>query len=360
MTTIVNKNDFLTAIKSVKTATAKANLQPILSAIHLKTENGGLTLTATDCSDIARAVIEANTTEPIDVCIMADRLENIVSRLDDEIKMQINESNLVFKSGKTVFKCLFMQSSEFPTIDINLSDDKIILSKDDFISGVNKTVFATAGEEVRSVIANVCLTLNGEKGYELAATDGNRLSQVCFDVPINKIGKYVIPKNALISIAKTVKDEVEIYFTKETVTFKTNNFVYVTRLFNGEFPPYSQLIPKKFEKTIILNRAELIKALDKVSIMANDKTNITKFIFTENNLQLVTECPDGDAKDDIDIDYTNDNENEFNIAFNYLFILSGLKAMTTDEITFNFNNNVSATLISGDYNYLVMPIQIKS
>ena len=84
----VNKNNFLTAIKSVKTATAKANLQPILSSIHLKTENGGLTLTATDCNNIARAVIETNNEIPINVCVMADKLENIVSRLDEEIKVE--------------------------------------------------------------------------------------------------------------------------------------------------------------------------------------------------------------------------------------------------------------------------------
>ena len=129
-------------------------------------------------------------------------------------------------------------------------------------------------------------------------------------------------------------------------------------MYNGEFPQYQQLIPKEFKKTTIINRNELIKALDKVSIMANDRTNITKFIFTNNNLQLVTECPDGNAKDDLEINYESDEE--FTIAFNYLYVLAGLKAMETEEITFNMNSNLSAVLISGDYNYLVMPIIIKN
>lgn len=353
----VGKEEFLNGIKAVKTATAKANLQPILASIHLKSENGGLTLTATDCNDIASAVIEANILDNIDVCISADRLENIVSRLDEEIKIEVKDVNVIFKSGKTVFKCLYIQPSDFPNVEISFSDDKVILSKEAFISGVNKTVFATAGEETRNIISNVCFTFYDNKGYEMAATDGNRLSQVVFDTTnIHKDGKYVIPKSALISIAKTVKGEVEIYFTKETVTFKTDNFVYVTRLFNGEFPPYAQLIPQKFERKAAINRMDLLKALDKVSIMANDRTNITKFIFTNDNLQLVTECPDGNAKDDMEIEYNGDDE--FTIVFNYRFVLEGLKAMGTNEITFNMNSNLSAVLLEGDFVYLVMPIQI--
>ena len=99
----VNKLEFLDAIKATKMASAKGMIQPVLSTIHLKSENGGITLTATDCTDIARAIIEANTLEPIDVCVNSDRLENIVSRLDDEIKIEVKDSNIFFKSVKTVF-----------------------------------------------------------------------------------------------------------------------------------------------------------------------------------------------------------------------------------------------------------------
>ena len=357
----VNKNEFLNAIKAVKTVIGKSALQPVLLTIHLKTENGGLTLTATDCTDTARAVIEANILENIDLCVNAQKLEEIVSRLDDDIKIEVKAANIIFKSGKTVFKSLYVQASEFPNISIKLSDenDKVILSKDAFITGVNKTVFATADYESRSVICNVCFTFEDENGYELAATDGNRLSQVKFNVPIHKKGKYIIPKQALISIAKTIKNEVEIYFSKEVVIFKTDNFIYVSRMFNGEFPPYAQLIPKTFEKTIEIKKSELLKALDKISVMVNERTNICKFIFTENNLQLFAETPNsGEVKDDLEINYSSTDE-EFIIAFNYKYVIEGLKVMETDTVTFNMNSNLSAVLIKGDYTYLVMPVQLK-
>ena len=365
MTITVQKMDFLNAIKAVKTVVGKNNLQPILSTIHIKSENGGLTLTATDCTNTARAVIEAHCTEPFDICVNASKLDDIVSRLDDNITIDLKESAAVFKSGKTVFKSLYMNSEEFPKIEITLNnnEDKIILSKDEFIIGVNKTIFAVASYENRNIIANVCFSFKGENGYEMAATDGNRLSQVVFDTHTNKNGKYVITPQALNAITKTIKDEVEIYFNdkdKSVILFKTNNFVFVSRLCEGEFPPYEQLIPKTFKSTATIDRAELLKALDKVSIMANERTNITKFVFTKDNLQLITECPNvGDAKDDLEIDYTSTEE--LLIAFNYKYVIDCLKSMDAKEITFNLNGNLSAVLIKGDngYTHLIMPVQLK-
>ena len=81
-----------------------------------------------------------------------------------------------------------------------------------------------------------------------------------------------------------------------------------------------------------------------------------KFIFTKNNLQLITECPDGDAKDDFEIDF--DYDEKIKVAFNYRYILEGLKAMSSDVFTFNFNTSTSAILFLSDYNYLVMPMNI--
>ena len=364
MAITVKKDDFLNAIKATKTAVAKNQLQPSLHSIHIKAENGGLTLTATDCTDIARAVIEANykAEDKFDVCINADRLDNIVGKLDYYVTIELKDANVVFKSGKTTFKCLYIDSSEFPQIKIDYeTTDKVILEKENFIAGINKTCFATQNDtSSRSIISGVCFTFNKDNGYELAATDGNRLSQVILanDKVFNKQeGQFVIPKQALMSIARFIKDDVELYFEKDTIIFKTKNFIYVSRLLAGQFPPYKQLIPQSFQKTVAIEKAVLLKALDKVGIMVNERTNTIKFIFSENNLQLITECPDGDAKDDIEIDYTD--EKEFEIAFNYKYIVEALKTMSSDVFTFNANGSLSPVLFLGDFNYLLMPIQLK-
>ena len=355
----VEKQPFLDAIKSVKTATAKANLQPVLSAIHLKTENGGLTLTCTDCTNIARAVVEANITENFDVCINAEKLDAIVSRLDNTITLEIKDAFCIIKSGKIVFKCLYIQGNEFPNINIDLDGQKILLSKNEFISGVNKTCFATLENNQNNIISGICFTF-GEKSYEIVATDGNRLSQVVFnDTAFQGDGQYVIPKVALTSVAKIIKNnDLQIFCKNDNVVFYTDNFVYSTRLLNGKYPEYKQIIPKEYKQQIVIDKSELLKSLETISIMANDRTNIIKLIFKENNLDLTSQSENGEAKDNIEIDYPSNND-ELMIAFNYHFLIEGLKAMNSDVITININNNTSAVLFVGDYNYLAMPIQIK-
>lgn len=352
----VEKKDFLNAIKVVKTATAKGQLQPVLQTVNLKTDKGSLVLTCTDCTNIARAVIEANADEEINICVNVEKLDAIISHLDDIITMEIKGSTIVIKSGSSIFKCLFIQGTDFPEIKIELDGEKMFLSKNDFISGVNKTAFAIMSEmSFNNIISGICFTFN-ETSCEMAATDGNRLSQVVFDCDLNNKGQYVIPKIALTSVAKIAKDDLQICCKNDNITFYADNFIYSTKLLNGKYPEYNQLIPQTFKKQITIDKDELLKSLEKVSIMANDRTNIMKFAFNQNQLELIAECDTGKAKDKIEIDY---NDKELVIAFNYHYLLDGLKVMDSDVILMNINSPSTAVLFIGDYNYLVMPIQIK-
>lgn len=350
----VKKEDFLSAIKAVKTSIGKLDLQPVLSTIHLKSENGGLVLTATDLEMSARAICEANITEPIDVCINANNLENIVSILKDFITLDVQEGIVKIKSGKTYYDVLFIQSEEFPTIEFNLNaENKIVLDKDCFISGVNKASISAASE-ASNILSGVCFTFTKDS-YELASTDGNRLSQVKFDTPLDIEGQFVIPKKILLDVAKNVQNEVEIYLNNTTIIFKTGMKLFKQNLLNGTFPKYNQLIPTTFEHKAIIEKSKLLSALEKVAIMSDERTNITVFDFNKKDLHLTTSCDCGKAEDTIEIDFNS----EIKIAFNYKYMLEGIKAMQTDKIMFGINNPTSGCMVKGDFNYLIMPMQIK-
>lgn len=350
----VKKEQFLNAIKAVKSSVGKASLQPVLSTIHIKSDGGGLTLTTTDLETSARAICEANITEPIDICVNANSLENIVNMLQDLITLEVSDSTVHIRSGKTYYDILFIQPTEFPTIEFNLIGDCVILNKEDFVKGVNKTVISTMSELGHNILSGVAFTFDKD-GYELAATDGNRLSQVKFDTTLNIEGQYVIPKKVLIDVARNIQDEVEIYFYDTTILFKTGTNLFKQNLLNGKFPLYKQLIPTSFKYEAIINRNELLTALEKVAIMSDDKTNITIFNFNNGELHLTTSCDNGKAEDIIEINF----DSEIKMAFNYKFMLDGIKNMQSDVVKFNMNEATKGCLISGDYYYLVMPIQQK-
>lgn len=349
----VNQRELLTAIRAVKTSCGKGDINPILSSIRIKTIGQGIELTATDLTNTARAVVEANVTEPIDVCINADKLDNIVNVLDSDITIDCQGTKAVFKSGKANFDVLILNSTDYPETEFNLSENKIVLPKDDFIKGVNQTVIATANE-VQNLLSGVCFSFT-PFGYEMAATDGSRLALVKFDMASGKEATYVIPHRALMNVAKTIEDEVEIYFDSKKVIFKTGNFMYSTVLYNNNYPKYQQLIPKESPLNAEVKRADLLKALERVAIMCDDRTNITIFDFKNGELNLTTSSENGKAEDTIPVKF----DGEIKLAFNYKYVLDGIRVMQTDTITFGMNQPLSATLINSDFTYLIMPIQIK-
>ena len=356
MTISVNKTDFLSGIKAIKSSCGKMNLQPILGTIHVKTIGQGLQLTASDLENSARTVVEANVTGDYNFCVNADKLESIVNALNDIITIDLPDNVAIIKSGKTEFSLLTLNADEYPEPDFTLPEDKIILSHNDFINGVNKTVFATA-QETQNILAGVCFTFNKENGYEMAATDGNRLSRVIFDgVSVNCDGQYVIPNNILINVSKNIGDEVEIYFKGSKIIFKTKNYLYSSNLYSGQFPKYAQLIPTDSPLKAVVKRNDLLHSLEKVAIMVDNRSNLTTFNFKDNQLNLTTKTVDvGTAKDSFDITFGG----EIVIGFNYRFVLEAIKAMDTDEIVICMNKPTSACLIQGDFTCLIMPVQIR-
>lgn len=353
----IHQTDLLNGIKAIKSTCGKMTLNPILGTFHIKTIGQSLQLTATDTDSSARTIIEANVTEQVEFCVNADKLENIVNALDNLITIDIQETNAIIKSGNTEFNLLTLLPIDFPPITFELPEDnKITLDKTSFTEGVNKTAFATL-QETSALIGGVCITFNKEEGYEMAATDGNRLSQVIFtDKPVNTEGQYVIPKKVLLDVAKTCGNEIEIYFNPTKVIFKTDNYLFMTSLLNGNYPKYQQLIPQNNPNKAIIKRTDLLHSLEKVAIMSDDRQSLTTFNFTNNSLDLFTKSDNGNAKDKFDVDYTN---SDLKISFNYKFLLEGIRAMDTENITFEMNLPTSACLIKGNFNYLVMPVVMK-
>lgn len=349
----VNQKELLTAIKAVKPSCGKGNINPILNTIKIKSVNGGIELTATDLTNSASAVVEANVTDPILFCVNADKLENIVSVLEDNVTIENEEPNIFFKSGRTKFKVLALNATEYPNVEFEMSEDKVVLPREEFIKGVNQTVIATT-DISQYLLSCICFTFKPDN-YELAATDGNRLSVVNFKHNGSKQGRYVIPHSILTNVARVIADEVEISFTDKKVIFRTGNFIYSSVLFNGTYPQYRQLMPKEQPLNAVIKKDSLLKALERVAIMSNDSTNITVFDFKNNELHLTTSCDDGKAEDIVEVAFSG----EIKTAFNFKYILEGIRAMQTDTIRVSMNTPLSATIWQGDYTYLCMPIQLK-
>lgn len=351
----IEKNAFLNAIRATKTATGKGNLLPILSSVLIQTIQGGIQLFATDTVVSAMAIVEANIQDEMKVCVNAEKLEAIVSRLDGMIILELNEHILSIKSNNTVFELATMNPEDYPKVQFEMTEDKIYFEKEDFINSINKTIMSTATTQ-QHILNGVCLTLNNGS-YEMAATDGNRLSVVKKEQEgLNKEGQFVIPHDALASIIRLVNSGIEVYFENNKIIFKADNFLYSTPLLSGVYPKYQQLLPKEQPLKALIKRDALLQSLENVAIMSDARTNITTFEFKDNKLYLTTSSEYGKANDIIDIDF----EGELKIAFNFKYILEGIKATQSDVIQFQMKDNRSSCLIISDFTYLCMPLSLRN
>ena len=238
-----------------------------------------------------------------------------------------------------------------------------------FVKAIRQVVSAAAGYETNNLLSGVVCEVN-KNILEMAATDGNRLARVKEAVQ-NKSTDEEKPFVMLIS-SRVLAELSKISLFTETETIKICKEVkkivitigdtkIITSLMFGQFPKYNQLIPQTFPKEAVVNKFELISALERVAVMVSEKNSIVKFEFCDDTLRLTGDSPDaGNSQDEVDIKYTGE---PLTIAFNYKFVLEFLKIAESEEVKICLNSPLSATVFAPvseeDYIYLVMPVQLR-
>ena len=205
-----------------------------------------------------------------------------------------------------------------------------------------------------------------EEFLEIASTDGNRLARYreAIDNKGKKTAVLIVPSKILNEVMKMSSfisdDTVKIYTKDSKIVIKSERTTTVSRLVEGQYPRYNQFIPDNYPKKAVVNVHKMIAALERVSVMVNEKTNIVCLTFADNNLKMESYAPSaGKSQDDIDIDYTG---GELTIAFNYKFVLEVLRNMESDNVIIQLNTPLSATMFAPesqeDYLCLIMPVQL--
>lgn len=368
----VGKEDLLNGIRIIERATVVKGLQPVLANVLIETvDSSKIKLTATDFDLSITTVINASVEEEGKFTLPAKKLGEIVSRLQDElIKIELNGSVATITCKKSKFDIIGISAGEFPQVEENISEeDAIEIETRPFIKAIRQVVSAAAGYETNNLLSGVVCEVN-KNILEMAATDGNRLARVREVVKNNsadseKTFEMLISSKVLAELSKisllTESETIKICKEVKKIVITIDKTKIITRLMQGQFPKYNQLIPQTFPKEAKINKNNLISALERVAVMVNEKNSIVKFEFSDDALKLSGDSPEaGNSQDIIDIKYSGES---LAIAFNYKFILEFLKIAESEEIKIQLNTPLSATVFapcSGeDYIYLVMPVQLR-
>lgn len=368
----IDKDSLLNKLRIVEKITIARGIQPVLANILFEASDNVLKLSATDLDISIVTNTMAAVKEDGKITLPAKKTFEIISKLPDKpVEFSLNkDTNVVtITCGNSKFEVIGISAEEFPPLPLDeevSKSESIEIDMSPFVKSIKHTVYAAANYENRNIISGVFCHISDDK-IEMAATDGNRLTRIIEQVK-NKDGKtakIVIPSKTLqefLRVSSLISEEkVQLITDNARLIIKTKSFIIISRLLEGTYPPYAQLIPEKTETTVIVSREDLIGALERVSCMVNDRTSIVKFVFNDSKLLLSAETPDSGASEDvIDAGYEGD---ELIIAFNYKYVLDSLRIMESGNTKIGLGGSLSATVFKpdseDDYLCLIMPIQIR-
>ena len=370
---IIKKEDLYNGIKIVERATSMKALQPVLLNILIETiDKSTIKLVATDLDFTVIANVDAQVEEEGKITLPSKTLNEIVSKLGDKLitfEMNNEETSVHITCQNSKFDIIGISASEFPPefTNVEVSEENgFEISIRPFVKAVKQAGFAAASYETSNLLSGIVCDISGNV-LEIASTDGNRLARVreTIDNKDDKASQLIIPSktlNEFIKMSSFIDEEtVKIYTERSKIILKSEKTTTISRLLEGQFPKYNQLIPQESPKEAIVNVSQLTSALERVSIMVNEKTSIVKLEFSNNNLKLSADTPDsGKSEENLDIEYSGE---ELAIAFNYKYVLEALKNIDCDEVKIGLNTSLSATMFrpncEEDFVCLIMPVQIR-
>jgi DNA polymerase-3 subunit beta len=368
MNLTIAKDQLINGLQAVQNVVSTRSTLPILSNVLLRAENDRLELTATDLDVTIICSVEAKVARAGATTVPVKKLFGIVRELGNaELEMDVDDKNLcAIQSGPSYYKIHGLGADEYPPVPKFKEEKKVVLNQETMKGMLRKTSFAISSDETRYVLNGIYISLKEHK-MTMVATDGRRLSLVDeeLDVPEGSQGEFIIPSKTVNELNRLLQDkgEIEIRYAENQASFnlreeKSAPTVVVTKLIEGNYPNYRQVIPVETKERVPLMREEFLHALRRAEIMTSEKANSVKMSFGKNKLEITANSPEvGEAKETIAINYKG---KEIAVAFNPKYLIEPLTALPQDEVFVELIDELSPGVlkINGPFLYVVMPMRL--
>jgi DNA polymerase-3 subunit beta len=339
---------------------------PVLSNILLDAKDGRLVLSGTDLDISVSVSVEADVTEPGSVTIPARKFAEIVRELAAApVHVEVNGVEIRIESGKSRFKLFGLAPDEFPSapeVDFSESWKMDAGLVQELIS---RTSFAVSTEESRPILNGVLWQLKPDSAA-MVATNGHRLAKMT--IALSGSGSppeadLIVPPKALQQVQRLFdkQGEIELAHSRNHLAFRSPTRLVYTRLIEGPYPNYQQVIPTDNDRIATANRDGLASAIRRMAVVASDQTHRVRMSFTKDKLSFRVQTPDlGEAEEEMAVDYKGE---PLEIGFNANYLLEVLKYMPDEDVILQFKApERAATFLpaSGapDYLCLVMPLRL--
>lgn len=351
-------------IQTVQNAVSQKSSLPVLSNILFEASKDKIKLIATDLEiGIISKLGNIEVQEDGAISIPAKKISDIVKELPNkEIHLSAKKNNqIVIKCDKSTFKIMGLPKDEFPKVP-ELSDKDVLIMPQILLKAMlNLTSFAISKDESRYILNGILFIITDKK-LSLVATDGRRLAVINKDIP--KPGgftrKVVVPAKAVTELLRILKDEeeVRILFNENQIVFEMNETLLITRLIEGDYPNYEQVIPKPSQEKLKISKEGFYAAIKRANLFTTPDSQSVKLDILKNKMVISKVSRDGgESREELDCSYGGE---ELTIGFNPVYLMDALKNISEEEISFEFAGADKRGVIrveGSDYIYIVLPVR---
>lgn len=362
------REDLHRAVQSITGVVAAKGVHAIYESCELRADDDGLTLRATDLEIGMRIHVPPSESlhveRPGTAVVPAHRLASILRELPRgsvTITWDAERRDAVVEAGRARFQLQGQSPEDFPEIPTVETHQSIEIAAGAFRDLVRKTAFAAAKERMRFALNGILLVV-GQEGIEFVATDGRRLARMTAECE-NAAGvefRAIVPTKGLQQLDRAVSADdtvLRIAIGNNHFSGTTDQVTVVSRLVEGTFPPYQDVIPKDCGSSARIERDELQAALKRTALVTTRDAQSVKLSFSAGTLALAARSAEGSANEELECEYDGDS---IDLGYNPAFLLDVLGLLADESLTFEWNNATAPACIrEGAYTYVVMPVTLE-
>ena len=365
----INQQDIQKSLSYCQGVIEKRSTLPILSNVLLDVSNGKLTITATDLDIIfIHQISNIEILEEGKTTTSSSIMYDIVRKFSSGKKINFSnpsENKLQLESEKSIFNLNCINASEFPLTDENFSENEFIIRSKEFLKLLNKCKFSVSNDETRHYLTGIFFhqtQIEDKIFLTAAATDSHRMSISKIRLK-NKIefDSIILPKKTIFQLCSILEDfdgDIKISNIKSKIKFEINDSILISKLIDGKFPNYVQVIPKENQKKLEVDLKLFLNSVDRVASVSLDKKDGVKFNLSKDTLNLsVNNTNSGDGKESLIVKF----DNELDISFNSRYLIDVASQLDGEKIELYLKDTGSPALIKDpadfDSIYVVMPMK---
>ena len=370
----INQDHFSNGLQQVLNVVASRSTMPILSNVLIEAEEGHISLTTTNLDLGIRCRIKAEVIDTGSITLPVRKLTTIVKELPvNEVFLETSEKNQTkITSGGSLFKIMGISSEEFPPLPTFENRKVFELSQDEIVNMLKSVSYAQSTDENRYILNGVYFNFADEK-LTLVATDGRRLGLTGLDLEVSEenTGSLILPAKTVAELERLMGKggKVNIAFNDRQAAFEigldeagdsglVDHLYLVSKIVEGNYPNYRQVIPKETEHRVKIERELMLECVHRAALVTSDKSNSVKIKVSKNLLEISGQSSEyGESHESMAIAYDGP---EVQVAFNPQFLMEPLRALSKDEVFFEFKDELSPGLFKTLDNFVcvIMPLRL--